>query len=172
MRTAVSRNFLAVLCLLVMAPSLAVAQQASGCVATELSDPPRIVYQCANGLVLEAEAAAALEIEEAIVGERPDAVRLTEKGVLIELVPGNGSFQILTPHAIAAVRGTIYVVDVMDGMTSVFVVSGEIAVSRTDRSETVALAAGDGIEVSLDQPMIVELWQPEKVARLLARFGR
>src|SRR5215204_4369621 len=41
--------------------------------------------------------------------------------------PGRRSgFQVLTPHAIASVRGTIYAVDVSAGQTSVFVAQGRV----------------------------------------------
>lgn len=164
--------FAALICLAAMAPMSGMAQQVPGCVSGELGDPPRIVYQCANGLVLEAEAAAALNFQAAGSQARPETVELMKNGVLIEVEPNSGPLQILTPHAIAAVRGTIYAVDVTDTMTAVFVTRGEVAVSRPDGSEQVVLPAGYGVEVSAGQPLVVKLWPQEKVARLLARFGR
>ncbi len=155
-----------------MMPLSALAQQASGCSRSELSDPPRVVYQCANGLILEAEAAAMLHIDTTGAQARPESVELTKDGLLIEVEPGSGPFQILTPHAIAAVRGTIYIVDVTDNMTSVFVVRGVVAVSRSSGAEEVDLPAGFGVEVTAQEPLVAKRWPDEKASRLLARFGR
>ncbi|PVB61123.1 FecR family protein [Labrenzia sp. 011] len=148
------------------------AQDMSGCVKTDVPDPPRIVYQCANGLVFEAEAAAEIAVEKSAAQARPDEVRLTEDAVLIEVEPDSGPFQILTPHAIAAVRGTLFVVDVTQEMTSVFVVRGQVAVSRPDGSDAVTLSAGEGVEVTQADPLITKRWPQEKADRLLARFAR
>lgn len=155
-----------------MAPMSVYAQQINGCTQSQLTDPPRVVYQCANGLVLEAEAAAALDIQEAPGNARPDTVDLARDGLLIEVEPGSGPFQIRTPQAIAAVRGTEFVVDVQDDMTSVFVTRGEVQVSRANGQEPVSLTPGQGVEVTDDTPLEVKTWPLDKVARLLARFGR
>ncbi len=148
------------------------AQDVNGCVKTDVPNPPRIVYQCANGLVFEAEAAAEIAVENAPGQVRPGAVQLTEDAVLIEVEPDSGPFQILTPHAIAAVRGTIFVVDVKQEMTSVFVVRGQVEVSRPDGSDAVTLSDGEGVEVTEDDPLTVKTWPQEKADRLLARFAR
>jgi len=148
------------------------AQEVNGCVKADLPNPPRIVYRCANGLVFEAEAAAQIEVENSANQVRPDAVRLNDDAVLIEVEPDSGPFQILTPHAIAAVRGTVFVVDVTPDMTSVFVVRGVVAVSRPDGSDTVTLTEGEGVEVTVSDPLVVKQWPAEKVGRLLARFDR
>lgn len=164
--------FTAIIWLLAMGAAPGVAQLADGCVASEQNDPPRIVYQCANGLVLEAEAAATLGLGDAGGQQRPSSVEVDANGVLIEVEPGGGPFQILTPHAIAAVRGTVYVVDVTPDMTSVFVTHGVVAVSRRDGSEQVLLPAGFGVEVSSGSPVVAKRWPQEKVSRLMDRFGR
>lgn len=158
--------------LVIMAPMSSTAQPAGACIRGEIDDPPRVVFRCANGLVLEAEAAAALDIGTIGAEGRPEAVGLVRNGLLIEVEPGSGPFQIRTPHAIAAVRGTVYVVDVRDDMTSVFVTRGEVFVSRPDGSETVSLTEGLGVEVTDGQPIEVRRWPEEKAAELLARFAR
>jgi len=156
---------------LAIAPSTGMAQQVNGCVQSELTNPARVVYTCEGGLVLEAEAAAALDIGSGSQG-RPQSAELSGKGVLVEVEPGSGPFQILTPQAIAAVRGTVYAVDVEDGVTSVFVVRGKVGVSRPNGSEAVALGAGEGVTVTAAEPLVVKRWPQEKVDRLLARFAR
>lgn len=156
----------------VMAPLSSYAQQINGCTQSQLTDPPRVVYQCGNGLVLEAEAAAALDIQDTSGQAGPQTVDLAADGVFIEVEPGNGPFQIRTPQAIAAVRGTEFVVDVQDQMTSVFVTRGEVQVTRTNGQDAVSLTPGEGVEVTDAAPLEVKRWPLDKVARLLARFGR
>lgn len=148
------------------------AQTLSGCSKTELQDPPRSVYQCAGGITLEAEAATALGIVERQADDRPTDVEVSTDGLYIEVVPGSGPFQIQTPHAIAAVRGTVYVVDVTDDMTAVFVREGEVSVSRADGSDAVLLTPGLGVEVSPGTPLETRRWPAARVDALLDRFGR
>ena len=148
------------------------AQTLSGCSKTDLQDPPRSVYQCAGGVTLEAEAATALGIVEREADNRPTDVELSSDGLYIEVTPGSGPFQIQTPHAIAAVRGTVYVVDVTDEMTAVFVREGEVSVSRADGSDTVVLTPGLGVEVTPGVVLETRRWPQARVDSLLDRFGR
>lgn len=148
------------------------AQTLSGCSKTDLQDPPRSVYRCAGGVTLEAEAATALGIVERQANDRPSDVELSTDGLYIEVTPGSGPFQIQTPHAIAAVRGTVYIVDVTDAMTAVFVREGEVAVSRADGSDTVLLTAGLGVEVAPGEALETRRWPQARVDSLLDRFGR
>lgn len=158
--------------LVVMLPHSAAAQTNAGCVKDDLGNPPRIVYQCQGGVILEAEAAAAMGFIEFGQNDRPTDVRVLSDAVLIEVTPDSGAFQIRTPHAIAAVRGTVYIVDVSDDKTDVFVVSGAVTVSRADGSDQVELTAGLGVDVIPGEPAVVRRWPEERVSSLLARFGR
>lgn len=163
----------ATLCLLVaLFPQWSAAQTATGCTRSELEAPARVLYQCAGGIVLEAEAAAALGFLDEQANDRPTEIELTFDAILIDVEAGSGPFQIRTPHAIAAVRGTLYAVSVTGDVTEVFVSEGEVAVSRADGSDPVVLTAGLGVDVSPGQPLVVRQWQAERVARLLSRFGR
>ncbi|WP_422377502.1 FecR domain-containing protein [Roseibium sp.] len=148
------------------------AQTLSGCTKTDLQDPPRSIYQCAGGVTLEAEAATALGIVEREADDRPTDIELSSDGLYIEITPGSGPFQIQTPHAIAAVRGTVYVVDVTDEMTAVFVREGEVSVSRADGSDTVVLTEGLGVEVAPGAVLETRRWPQARVDSLLDRFGR
>ncbi|GAA0780029.1 iron dicitrate transport regulator FecR [Roseibium denhamense] len=152
------------------APSF--AQTVSGCTERTVTDPDRTVYECAGGVVLDAEAAAQLGLTTPSGQQRPDGAELESDAVLIEVDPGSGPFQIRTPHAIAAVRGTTYVVDVTADTTSVFVREGVVEVTRLDGSEPVLLEAGDGVDVTAQDPLIVRQWPQDRVNRLLSRFGR
>ena len=81
-------------------------------------------------------------------------------------------FQAITPPAVAAVRGTKWAVDVADGKTSVFVVTGRVAVAREYGSPGVELGPGDGVDVEAGTaPLTVRQWGAARVAALLARFG-
>lgn len=150
--------------------SLAFGQQLPGCALVQRDDPPRSVHDC-GGLIIEAEAAAALRPAGA-GNVAPDAVEVEGGAVLIDIEPGRGPFQILTPHAIASVRGTVYAVDVGETETSVFVLEGFVQVSREDGAEPVELLAGEGVDVTADQPLTVREWGQPRVDALLARFGR
>jgi len=152
--------------------SPASAQSPGGCIASETGNPPRTVYQCAGGIVLEAEAASLLGIAATGDNQRPTGAEVTDKAVLIQVTPGSGPFQIRTPHAIAAVRGTEYVVDVTGDKTTVFVREGTVIVSRTDGADPVTLTKGQGADVTPGQPFVAKRWPDERVTGLMARFGR
>lgn len=151
----------------------ALAQEINGCKQTNLTDPPRVVYTCENGLVIEAEALAEIETAQDGSTATPQAIQLNNNAVLISLPTGQGPFQIMTPHAIASVRGTTYVVDVTVAKTAVFVVEGVVAVVKDDKGTTVDLKAGEGVTVSNESPLLeVKTWPQTKVAALMARFAR
>lgn len=163
-------SVLSLYCLLTFATA-ALAQPPPGCTATPRTDPPRTVFTCAGGLVLEAETATRFQAQPAgQAGLR--AVEVSGRGLLVDLPPRRGSFQILTPHAIASVRGTIYAVDVTPARTSVFVTEGRVRVSRRDGAEPVELGPGDGVDVAPGVPLRVQRWSRERAAGLMARFGR
>lgn len=146
----------------------AAAQDGSGCVPAELTDPPRQAYEC-GGLVIEAEAGLVLGLP---AGAVPDEIAIEQGAVLIEVEAGTGGFQIRTPHAIASVRGTVYVVEAHEASTSVLVVEGEVLVTRADGSDGVSLGAGEGVDVTPSEPLAVRAWGAPRVEALLARFGR
>ena len=143
-----------------------------GCTPRQADNPPRVVFDCAGGLTIEAEGAAELGLAP---GNRSPGrtLELEDGAALIEVTPGRRkTFQIRTPHAIASVRGTVYAVDVTDLSTSVFVVRGRVRVTRRSGRAGVMLRAGEGTEVSADKPIVARRWDTAKVSALLARFGR
>ena len=88
---------------------------------------------------------------------------------LIYTVP----FQVTTPQAIAAVRGTQWAVDVAGAKTSVFVVSGRVAVRRSASRTGVELGPGEGVDVEAGTgPLTVRRWPIARANALMARFGR
>jgi ferric-dicitrate binding protein FerR (iron transport regulator) len=159
---------LAMLC----GPAPSLAQVPQGCSMTALTDPPRQVLRCPGGLLIEAERETSYRVLDQDRDGRPDTAELSGRALLIELQGRRrGGFQVLTPHAIASVRGTVYAVDVTAAQTSVFVQEGRVAVAG-GAGESVTLGAGQGIDVRPVAPLEVKTWGRERAQHLLARFGR
>jgi ferric-dicitrate binding protein FerR (iron transport regulator) len=105
----------------------------------------------------------------------PDGVNLQNRAILIDAPPGalRQGFQVRTPQAIAAVRGTQWVVDVSTGKTAVFVVNGRVSVRRATNTRSVNLGPGEGVDVEPGTaPLVVRRWPAARATALLARFGR
>lgn len=161
----------AALATMASAPAFA---QTAGCEIRQLQDPAREVLACPNGITITAEAGTQFELQDRDGAGGPDAASLQDKALLLETPAGStgNGFEVITPQAIAAVRGTKWAVDVADGKTSVFVVSGRVAVAREYGSPGVELGAGDGVDVEAGTaPLTVRQWGAARVAALLARFG-
>jgi hypothetical protein len=107
-------------------------------------------------------------------GPIPSALRLDSGALLIEFHPSERAraFEILTPLAIAAVRGTKWAVDVASKQTSTFVVSGAVAVTNRRLNQYVVLTAGEGVDVTpADTTMIQKRWGDPRIRALMGRFG-
>lgn len=155
--------------------SLAAAPaRAEGCTSTTYTDPPREVLDCAGGTRLTVEPGAAYRLIDRNRDGRPEAVELGAKALLIEVTRWpRGGFQVLTPHAVAAVRGTTWAVDVSGTGTAVFVAAGRVAVRRVGDGASVSLRAGDGVDVAPGGgPLTVKTWGAARRAGLMARLGR
>jgi len=134
--------------------------------------PERQVIACGEAVVIERERAAQLEITKRPNADAPRVIDVQGGAILINISPGQAPTQVRTPHAIATVRGTTYIVDAGDEVTSVFVLEGAVTVRRTIDASTVTLTAGEGADVSLNAPVITQDWEPARAEALLARFGR
>src|SRR5215831_20219771 len=90
------------------------------------------IWRCDNGITIVAENGARFELKDANRDGHIDSVELSSKALLVEVrkKPGGNPFKVLTPQAIAAVRGTKWAVDVADAKTSVFVADGRVGVTR------------------------------------------
>ncbi|AXI54313.1 hypothetical protein SuNHUV7_38420 (plasmid) [Pseudoseohaeicola sp. NH-UV-7] len=158
-------------CVVYLSSPAALAQMEAHCLLGQASDPDRQVFTCSGGLVIELEAAAQMGFTTG--DSDADTLDLTGGAALIEVTPGGFAPQIRTPHAIAAVRGTVYAVDVTDTGTSVFVVRGQVDVGAlSDQEAPVVLGPGDGVDVTPGETLEVKSWGAARVAALLARFGR
>ena len=98
-----TRSIAAGVLLLALTGSQASAQQIPGCTSSSEANPPRTVFRCSGGLIIEAEASASFSVSGPRSGGMISAIELKSRGILVELTRRR-RFQILTPHAIAAVR--------------------------------------------------------------------
>ncbi|WP_201830111.1 FecR family protein [Microvirga zambiensis] len=152
----------------------ALAQQ-NGCVLQTAGSPQRQVLRCRDGLTIEAEPGSTFSLVDRNRDAAPDAVNLQNRAILIDAPPAalRQGFQVQTPQAIAAVRGTQWVVDVSPGKTAVFVVNGRVSVRRATNTRSVNLGPGEGVDVEPGTaPLVVRRWPAARAAALLARFGR
>jgi len=152
------------------------AAQGIGCVVQTAAAPQRQVLHCRDGLILEAEAGAGFDIIDSNQDASPDAVRLQNRAIFIDAPKRSGrqGFRVITPQAIAAVRGTQWAVDVSGGKTAVFVVTGRVSVRRAaGTTGSVSLGPGEGVDVEPGAaPLVVRRWPAARAAALLTRFGR
>jgi hypothetical protein len=104
----------------------------------------------------------------------PVGIRLNSGALLIEYHPAspNEKFQILTPLAIAAVRGTKWAMDVTKTQTSTLVLNGSVAVTNRRLNQFVVLTQGQGVDITpTDTSVVQKTWGEARVRALLSRFG-
>jgi ferric-dicitrate binding protein FerR (iron transport regulator) len=165
---------LAMLVSLLLAVDVAVAQPASlGCSSDSPANAPQTL-RCEGGVTIVAENGARFTLQDRDGNGRVDSVELSSKALLLEVPkkPGGNRFQVMTPQAIAAVRGTKWAVDGADGKTSVFVVNGKVNVARRTGRERVVLGPGEGVDVEATGALTVKRWPSARVAALMARLAQ
>ena len=88
----------------------------------------------------------------------PTAIRLDDGALLIEFHPSGqqNEFQILTPLAIAAVRGTKWAMEVAPARTSTLVLDGSVAVTSRRLNQYVVLTEGQGVDISPSDTSMVQ----------------
>ncbi|WP_442578036.1 FecR domain-containing protein [Mesorhizobium sp. ASY16-5R] len=153
----------------------ALAQSNGGCALEQVGGTERHIVRCASGLSIVAEAGAQYSLLDRDGNGQTDAVKLDGKALLLEFPDGGApaGFEVITPQAIAAVRGTKWAVDVASEQTSVFVERGSVAVKRSSGEHEVTLSAGDGVDVGPGSgPLTVRQWPSKRVSTLMARFGQ
>lgn len=142
------------------------------CANSDLSGPTRQLITCGEALVLEREPGTDVTIVKRRGSASPKEIMLENGAIFIKVLPGSQPPQIRTPHAIAAVRGTTYVVDAGVSSTSVLVIEGAVVVRKPDSASSVTLGPGQGVDVESTTPLNVSRWSADRVSALLARFGR
>jgi ferric-dicitrate binding protein FerR (iron transport regulator) len=158
----------------VYATQASAQQQGFGCTTAGQPGQPQTVH-CAGGVTIVAESGARFTLLDRDRNGRVDGVDLQSKAVLVEVPkqkPGR-RFEVMTPQAIAAVRGTRWAVDAEGGKTSVFVQTGRVGVQRVNGPGNVVLGPGEGVDVDASAtPLEVRRWPAPRVAALMARLGR
>ena len=104
----------------------------------------------------------------------PAAIRLDDGALLIEFQRSlwRQDFQILTPLAIAAVRGTKWAVEVTRARTSVLVLSDAVGVTNRRLNQYVIVTEGEGVDITpTDTSTVQKQWGDARKRALLARFG-
>ncbi|MEK1888979.1 MAG: FecR domain-containing protein [Phyllobacterium sp.] len=146
----------------------------SGCTLQKVGGTSRQLLRCPGGLSIVAEQGARYSLVDRNRDSRVDGVRLQSKALLLDFAPGSGAgFQVTTPQAIAAVRGTRWAVDVGAGKTSVFVERGQVGVQRPAANAGVVLGPGEGVDVDQGtSALTVKRWPRARVSALMARFGQ
>jgi ferric-dicitrate binding protein FerR (iron transport regulator) len=142
------------------------------------SAPPTVATQtitCAGGVTVIAEDGAQFTLLDRDRNGEVDSVDLRSKALLLE-VPKQRTgrrFEVVTPQAIAAVRGTKWAVDTQATTTSVFVVNGQVGVQRRAGRGRVVLGPGEGVDVENGAgPLTVKRWPRPRVDALMYRLGQ
>jgi hypothetical protein len=148
------------------------AESQEDCAMSRLANPPRQLITCGAALLMEREPGTDVTIFERRGSAPPETIMLENGAIFVEVRPGSQPTKIRTPHAIAAVRGTTYVVDASTTSTSVFVIKGTVTVRKPNNASTVTLGPGQGVDVKPTTPLKVNRWGANRVTTLLARFGR
>lgn len=92
--------------------------------------------------------------------------------LLVARITTGGHFEIESETAIAAVRGTDWLMDVTADMTGVAIISGVVAVSSPGKPETTVVldTPGHGTDVARGQaPTAPHAWAAQRLAKLLER---
>ena len=175
------------LCTCVFGSALA---QSGACVLTpDKRNPNDQILRCGTELTITPAPGTVYHPAAAAEDGLPASVQLDSGALLIEFhSKRRREFQILTPQAIASVRGTKWAMEVKPGQTSTLVLLGQVTVARKDAAEEVVVGPGQGVDVSTGDagktvrsmsssakpapPIGVKKWAPDRVKALLARFGQ
>jgi ferric-dicitrate binding protein FerR (iron transport regulator) len=151
--------------------------QPAGCtLVTDARNPKDKILRCGEGLTIHAAADTKFQLTGGTAQAPPTGASLRSGALLIEFTPSDRArnFQILTPHAIAAVRGTRWAVEVIPARSATLVLEGAVDVShRRGRPHAAVLGPGEGADVTATRgPIVVKRWAQKRVDALLARFGQ
>jgi hypothetical protein len=136
--------------------------------------PSEKMLQCGENLTVRAAQGARYQPLYRKGDPLPVGIRLNDGALLIEFQPirWGQDFQILTPLAIAAVRGTEWAVDVAKARTSVLVIDGSVGVTNRRLNQYVIVTEGEGVDITpADTSTVQKTWGEARKRALLARFG-
>lgn len=165
--------FIAVAGILLFAGAAAAQPANAGCTSAPTLQGTQVV-RCDNAITIVAEGGARFELRDRNRDGQVDSVELSNKALLVEVPKKQGRvrFNVVTPQAIAAVRGTKWAVDAEGAKTSVFVVNGRVSVARNTGRGSVVLGPGEGVDVEPGGQLVVKRWGAARVAALMARLGQ
>jgi hypothetical protein len=173
MRTLVLVTCAAISCLFACADAALAQQAMKGCTSDRLPNAAQVLH--CGGATIVAEDGAKFTLQDRDKNGIVDAVALQSRAVLVDAGKqrGKNRFEVTTPQAIAAVRGTKWAVDVQETRTSVLVLRGRVAVRRPAGAGEVTLGPGQGVDVDPGtEPLVVKTWGQPRVDALLARLGQ
>ncbi|MDB5576131.1 MAG: hypothetical protein JWR80_1307 [Bradyrhizobium sp.] len=155
--------------------TVAVAQPApAGCSSHHPANAPQTLH-CPGDLTIVAEDGAKFTLQSLDKKGGVDSANLQSKALLVDAPKQQGKrrFQVTTPQAIAAVRGTKWAVDAQETRTSVLVLRGRVAVRRPGGAGQVVLGPGDGVDVDPGTaPLAIKRWPQPRIDALFARLGQ
>ena len=137
-------------------------------------DPSEKTLQCGQQLTVHPAHGTSYQPLYKRGQQLPAAIQLNSGALLIEFHPDSPQmkFQILTPLAIAAVRGTKWAMEVSASRTSTVVLEGAVAVTNRRLNQYVVLTEGRGVDISEgDTSLTQKQWGEARVRALLSRFG-
>ena len=146
----------------------------TGCSSDHPPNAPQTLH-CPGDLTIVAEDGAKFTLQSLDKKGGVDSANLQSKALLVDAPKQRGKrrFQVSTPQAIAAVRGTKWAVDAQETRTSVLVLRGQVAVRRPRGAGQVVLGPGDGVDVEPGTaPLVIKRWPQPRVDALLARLGQ
>ena len=139
-------------------------------------NPSERMLRCGDDLTIRAAPGTRYTLVDQQGQQPPKAAKLESGALLVEFKPSEKrrTFQILTPNAVAAVRGTKWAVEVDLEKSATLVVLGYVEVKRPDGTEGVLLRAGQGVDVTVGSagPLLAKRWPKPRADALLARFGQ
>ena len=138
-------------------------------------DPSEKILKCGQTLTIQPAAGTRWRPVFQRGQPLPTGARLDDGALLIEFHPSDQDkdFQILTPVAIAAVRGTKWAMEVTRARTSTLVVTGAVAVTSRRLNQYVVLTEGQGVDITAqDTALAQKQWGEARIRALLARFGQ
>ncbi len=166
---------IAVFACMLSVPVASAQSSNTGCSLNQVAGTSRQILRCQKDLTITIETGARFTLVDRDKDGNADSARLRRKALLIDGPAGKAGtrFQVVTPQAIAAVRGTKWAVDVQKNRTSVLVIRGRVAVRRPAAKTSVFLGPGQGVDVDEGaSTLIVKRWPAARVSALLARFGQ
>ena len=167
---------LAVLLFSMSLPPPGVQAQNACVLIPDKQNPINRILRCGSALTVRPAPGSSYHAVDTAGNRPPNSVQLDGGALLIDFHGSKAlrDFRVMTPEAIASVRGTKWAMEVEPGQTSVLGLAGTIQVVRVNnRTDVVVLRQGEGVDVGLTgEPLQVKRWAPQRVQALLARFGQ